>query len=225
LASRLGYHDTDAQLGVEQFMHDYYHHVLALREVNDILLQHFDEAILRAHYAPEIEPINERFQIRDNYIETRSNDVFRRHPAALIEMFVIMANRRDIQACARQPFVGAQQSRSHRRGFRNDPEVTGRSSICCARRTRWCRIDAHAPDACCAVHTGVRRDRPDAARPVHIYTVDAHTMMVIRNMRLHYRSSQDTFPALHRIKNLPKIELLYIAGLFHDIAKGRGGDH
>ena len=61
----------------------------------------------------------------------------------------------------------------------------------------------------------------------HIYTVDAHTMMVIRNMRrLHYRSSQDTFPvAYHCIKNLPKIELLYIAGLFHDIAKGRGGDH
>ncbi len=61
----------------------------------------------------------------------------------------------------------------------------------------------------------------------HIYTVDAHTMMVIRNMRrLHYRSSQDTFPvAYHCVKNLPKIELLYIAGLFHDIAKGRGGDH
>ena len=61
----------EAQLGVEQFMHDYYRHVLSLREVNDILLQHFDEAILRAHYEPEIEPINERFQIRDNYIETR----------------------------------------------------------------------------------------------------------------------------------------------------------
>ncbi len=61
----------------------------------------------------------------------------------------------------------------------------------------------------------------------HIYTVDAHTMMVIRNMRrLHYRSSQETFPvAYHCIKSLPKIELLYIAGLFHDIAKGRGGDH
>jgi [protein-PII] uridylyltransferase len=61
----------------------------------------------------------------------------------------------------------------------------------------------------------------------HIYTVDAHTMMVIRNMRrLHYRSSQETFPVAHHcIKGLPKIELLYVAGLFHDIAKGRGGDH
>ena len=54
LATRFGYRDTDAQLGVEQFMHDYYRHVL-LREVNDILLQHFDEAILRAGEPPRIE--------------------------------------------------------------------------------------------------------------------------------------------------------------------------
>ena len=64
-------------------MHDYYSHVLSLREVNDILLQHFDEAILRAHYEPEIEPINERFQIRDNYIETRSERRVSRAPAGV----------------------------------------------------------------------------------------------------------------------------------------------
>jgi [protein-PII] uridylyltransferase len=52
-------------------------------------------------------------------------------------------------------------------------------------------------------------------------------MLVIRNMRrFHYRSSEARYPvACHCVKNLPKIELLYIAGLFHDIAKGRGGDH
>ncbi|MCZ6854097.1 MAG: HD domain-containing protein, partial [Gammaproteobacteria bacterium] len=57
--------------------------------------------------------------------------------------------------------------------------------------------------------------------------VDAHTMMVIRFMRrFHYRSMQEHFPvACHCIKNIPKIELIYIAGLFHDIGKGRGGDH
>ena len=61
----------------------------------------------------------------------------------------------------------------------------------------------------------------------HIYTVDAHTMMVIRNMRrFHYRSSEEHFPvACHCVRNLPKVELLYIAGLYHDMGKGRGGDH
>ena len=61
----------------------------------------------------------------------------------------------------------------------------------------------------------------------HIYTVDAHTMMVIRNMRrFRYEHALETFPVAHRcVKSIPKGELLYIAGLFHDIGKGRGGDH
>jgi [protein-PII] uridylyltransferase len=61
----------------------------------------------------------------------------------------------------------------------------------------------------------------------HIYTVDAHTMMVIRNMRrFRYESALEEFPIAHRcVKSIPKGELLYIAGLFHDIGKGRGGDH
>ena len=125
LADRLGYKDTEAQLGVEQFMHDYYSHVLSLREVNDILLQHFDEAILRAHYEPEIEPINERFQIRDNYIETRGEEVFRVHPPALMEMFVIMANRRDIAGVRATTIRQVRNSLDLiDEAFRNDPEVT-----------------------------------------------------------------------------------------------------
>ena len=61
----------------------------------------------------------------------------------------------------------------------------------------------------------------------HIYTVDAHTMMVIRNMRkFRYRSAQEEYPiAYHCVHTIPKIELLYLSGLFHDIGKGRGGDH
>ena len=61
----------------------------------------------------------------------------------------------------------------------------------------------------------------------HIYTVDAHTMMVIRNMRkFRYRlTRQDNPIAYHCVHSIPKIELLYLSGIFHDIGKGRGGDH
>jgi [protein-PII] uridylyltransferase len=231
LAERFGYRDSPAQLAVEQFMHDYYRHVLALREVNDVLLQHFDEAILRAHYAPDIVPINARFQLRDGYIETCGADVFTRHPPALMEMFVIMANRRDVVG------VRASTIRSVRDAldliddaFRHDPVVT----------SLFVEL-LRAPYTLVSQLTRMRRYGvlgryiPEFGRVIgqmqhdlfHAYTVDAHTMMVIRNMRrLHYRSSEEKFPlACECVRNLPKIELLYIAGLFHDIGKGRGGDH
>jgi len=231
LAERLGYRDSDAKLGVEQFMHDYYRHVLALREVNDVLLQHFDEAILRAHYTPEIEPINDRFQIRDSYIEVRHADVFREHPSALLEIFVIMANRRDITG-VRAATIRLVRDHLHLIDdrFRDDPEVT---SLFIAllkaphtlvsqltRMRRYGVLGRYIPEFG-AVIGQMQHDL------FHCYTVDAHTMMVIRNMRrLHYRSSQERFPlASECVRSLPKIELLYIAGLFHDIGKGRGGDH
>ena len=61
----------------------------------------------------------------------------------------------------------------------------------------------------------------------HRYTVDAHTLLVIRNLRRFTQPEEEKlFPvAAHIMKNLPKPELLYISGLYHDIGKGRGGDH
>ncbi len=232
LAERFGYCDTPAQLAVEQFMHDYYRHVLALREVNDILLQHFDEALPRAKWRrAKIEPVNARFQVHNNYMETTSPDVFENEPAALIELFVIMANRQDIAG------VRAATIRLIRDNleliddeFRRNAKVTGYF------------IDLlRAPYTLVSQLTRMRRYGilgryiPEFGRIVgqmqhdlfHIYTVDAHTMMVIRNMRrFRYAESQAQYPlAWQCVRDIPKIELLYIAGFFHDLGKGRGGNH
>ncbi|GIS75520.1 MAG: hypothetical protein CM1200mP12_12390 [Gammaproteobacteria bacterium] len=61
----------------------------------------------------------------------------------------------------------------------------------------------------------------------HIYTVDAHTLQVLKNMRrLLLGTSKDIYPfASELTQRLPKLEILYIAGLYHDIGKGRGRDH
>jgi [protein-PII] uridylyltransferase len=61
----------------------------------------------------------------------------------------------------------------------------------------------------------------------HIYTVDAHTLQVVNNMRrFSYPDQAEKFPIASAIlKRMAKPDLLYIAGLYHDIAKGRGGDH
>ncbi len=231
LAERLGFADTDARRGVERFMSLYYQHVLALREVNDIVLQYFDESILRGRERPLIEPINPRFQIRNHYIEIRHPDVLRENPSALLEIFVIMANRRDISG-VRAGTIRAIREHLHLidDAFRENPE-----------NTRLFMDLLKAPYTLVSQLTRMRRYGvlgrylPEFGRVIgqmqhdlfHIYTVDAHTMMVIRNMRrFHYRSSEADYPvACHSVRNLPKVELLYIAGLYHDIGKGRGGDH
>ncbi|MBE9562472.1 MAG: HD domain-containing protein, partial [Proteobacteria bacterium] len=61
----------------------------------------------------------------------------------------------------------------------------------------------------------------------HVYTVDQHTLFVVRNLRrLFLPKHSNEFPFYSKLSNnIPKPELLYLAGLFHDIAKGRGGDH
>lgn len=231
LAQRLGFADTNARLGVERFMHLYYRHVLELRELNDILLQHFEEAILSSRGRPRIEPINERFQIHNDYIEATDPTVFERSPRAILEIFVIMANRRDISG------VRAQTIRLIRDSlhliddsFRADPEnaalfmdLLKAPYTLVSQLTRMRRYGVLA------------RYLPEFGRVVgqmqhdlfHIYTVDAHTMMVIGNMRrFRYRASEERFPvACHCVKEIPKPELLYVSGLYHDIGKGRGGDH
>ena len=230
LAERLGFVDTDAQRGVERFMHHYYRHVLALTEVNDILIQYFQENIV-SRSRQKKQALNERFEIVDSYIEARDDELFTKTPSAILEAFVIMANRRDI-AGVRARTIRLIRDALHLidDDYRADPEHTKLF------------IDLlKAPYTLVSQLTRMRRYGilgryiPEYGRVVgqmqhdlfHIYTVDAHTMMVIRNMRrFRYRSSEEAFPvAFHCVHTIPKVELLYIAGLYHDIGKGRGGDH
>lgn len=230
LSERLGFVDTDAQRGVERFMHHYYRHVLALTEVNDILIQYFNENIVASKRRKK-QALNDRFQIVDSYIEAIDGRVFLDKPSAILEIFVILANRRDIAGVRAQTIRQIRDSLdSIDEQFRRNPE-----------HTRLFIDLLKAPYTLVSQLTRMRRYGilgryiPEFGRVVgqmqhdlfHIYTVDAHTMTVIRNMRrFRYRSSEEAFPvAFHCVHTIPKVELLYIAGLFHDIGKGRGGDH
>ena len=88
LARMFGYQDSDMRLAVEQFMKQYYRCALALGQLNEVLMQHFDQVILRADAAEEVVVINGNFQIRNGYIETRSESIFRDDPSALLEIFL-----------------------------------------------------------------------------------------------------------------------------------------
>ena len=229
LAQRLGYVDTAAKLGVERFMHQYYRYVLSLREVNDIVFQSLEESLAKGKL--RLEPINARFRIAGNQIEAVHDRVFADKPGALLELFVLLAHRRDVSG-ARAATIRLIRDHVHLidENFRSDPQ-NGRLFLNLlkapytlvtqlTRMRRYGILARYIPEFG-AVVGQMQHDL------FHIYTVDAHTMMTIRQMRLfRYRAQAETYPVAHHcVKSIPKVELLYIAGLFHDIGKGRGGDH
>ncbi|MBL4821463.1 MAG: [protein-PII] uridylyltransferase [Gammaproteobacteria bacterium] len=231
LASLLGYKDDNKALAVEKLMQQYYQVVANLRELNDVLLQHLDEAILRAGEKEKISQINNRFQIRNDYIEVKTPTVFQYFPFALLEIFVLMAQNPEIQGVRASTIRLIRENRelidaSFRKDIRNtslfmellrSPYML---TLQLKRMARYGILERYLPEF--EQITGqMQHDL------FHIYTVDAHTLQVVENMRRFLlKDAATNFPvAAHVAKNLPKIELLYIAGLYHDIAKGRGGDH
>lgn len=231
IAAIFGYQDNGSRLAVEQLMQKYYRTVLQLGELNDVIIQHFNETILMADEPDEIIELNERFHIRNEFIEVKHNKVFAEHPSSMLEIFLLMARTEGVKG-ARATTI--RNLRNHRHliddNFRADPVNT---SIFLAlmrtptrlvtqlwRMRKWGILGRYLPEF--AGITGqMQHDL------FHIYTVDAHTLQVVRNMRrFRFADNRDQFPLASRlIHEVPKVELCYIAGLYHDIAKGRGGDH
>jgi len=230
IASQFGYEDGD-QLAVEQFMQSYYRTAQRVNTINDILLQDFEEVIVRTGERLRARPVNERFQIANNQLEAIDSEVFIRHPSALLEMFVLVGSDESIEGF-RASTIRLAREHVHLidDNFRNDPENTAlfiRLLGCnnhlftqLRRMGRWGILGAYLPE----FGRVIGQMQFDL---FHIYTVDAHTLQVVRNMRMfRYRNNEQRFPvAAHIHPRLPRIELLYIAGLYHDIAKGMGGDH
>ena len=231
LAKLFEYEDDDNSLGVEKLMQQYYRAVANLRELNDVLLQHLDEAILREGERVRIEPLNNRFQINNGYIEVCSGNVFERTPFAILEMFVLLAQNPQIEGIRASTI---RLLRDNRRliddEFRLDIRNTSlfmellrsphRLTFQLRRMSRYGILGRYLPEFG-KIMGQMQHDL------FHIYTVDAHTLQVVENMRTFNRPHErENYPLASKIvSNLPKIELLYIAGLYHDIAKGRGGNH
>ncbi len=231
LAQIFDFKDDKNSLGIEKLMKEYYRSVMTLRELNDVLLQLFDEEIIRSKEKAKVLTLNARFQIRNDYLEAIHSRVFRQSPFALIEIFVLYAQNEKIKG------IRAQTIRLIRNGrqlidskFRNDIRNTTlfmellRSPYKMVTRLRQMKrygiLGAYLPE----FGRVIGQMQHDL---FHIYTVDDHTLQVVENMRrLRHPEAAEKYPLASRIvKTLPKVELLYIAGLYHDIAKGRGGDH
>ncbi|MGS2717110.1 [protein-PII] uridylyltransferase [Eionea flava] len=231
LAELFGYQDTEEALAIEQFMHRYYRVVLALRELNDVLLQFLDEAIIKLDQAIEITPINERFQLRNTYIEVTHPNVFVENPSALLEIFVLLGQNKSITGIRALTIRLIRESRYLiDESFCKNPvnnqlfmallRSPYRLVTQLKRMVRYGVLGLYLPE----FGRIIGQMQHDL---FHIYTVDAHTLNLIRFMRRFLlEEKNDRYPlACEIIKQVSNLELLYSAGLYHDIAKGRGGDH
>ena len=231
IAKLFGYEDDDKGLAVEHFMKDYFRWVLKLGVLNEMLVQLFDEAILRACEPVKLYEINQRFRVRNGYIEAAHDRVFRESPWALIEIFTLIAQH-DFVNGVRAATIRLihQHCRQIDAEYREDPRANRlflqllgapfRVATQLDRMKRYGVLGRFIPE----FGKIVGQTQHDL---FHVYSVDSHTLRVVRNMRrLLLPEANERFPSVaFAARRLPRPELLYIAGLFHDIAKGRGGDH
>lgn len=230
IAKQLNYEDKPHSLGVEQLMQEYYRTALRVTRLNEMLLQFFSEAILTSRKAPG-KPLNDEFQIINGNLDVVDELVFDRRPNALMEVFVHLQEIDQISGITARTIRLLRQKRALiDDDFRADPE----------NHQMFLRL-LRAPHG--VIHELRRMNRygilgrfiPEFGRIVglmqydlfHAYTVDAHTLFVVNNLRRFALSRfNHEFPYCSQImQSLKKPELVYLAGLFHDIGKGRGGDH
>jgi len=230
LAAEFGFTDEDQNLAVEQLMQRYYRTIMGLNRLNEMLLQLFREAILLHDRLGPPVAINARFQSRSGYLEVTRNDLFRQDPVALIEVFHLLQTHSKIKGIRASTI---RLIREHRHLI--DAKVRGNP-----RARRLFIAIMRYPGITYAMQRMNEYGVLAAYLPIfaeivgrmqydlfHVYTVDEHCLRVMRNLRSFMTPGQvpehPLCTAIARI--IPKFEILCLSGLFHDIAKGRGGDH
>jgi len=229
LAKTFGYEDASYTLAVEQLMQRYYRTVLDVSFLSELLLQAFRDAILPGDPAPQT--LNQRFHIRNDYLEITGPEVFARHPSALLEMFLLLQQNPQLhgvgastmRAVARSLWLIDEEFRQnprHHRLFLDILRAPAGVTHQLRRMNTYGVLGRYIP----AFGRIVGRMQYDL---FHAYTVDAHTLFVVSNLRrLALPKYDHELPQLSSLmQQLPRQEIIYLAALFHDIAKGRGGDH
>jgi len=216
--------------GIEAFMQRYYQTVMEVSRLNDIVMSLFEERLLPKRKL-KATTIDEHFEIKNGFLEVRSPHLFAEKPSLMLALFATLEKNIDL------------------RGI-------GPRTIGIIKRNLWLIDDDFKADSenkklfleILGAPTGVSRSLkhmnaygilgayiPNFQNVVgrmqfdlfHAYTVDAHTLFVVENLRrFSLERFNDEYPLCSSImQSLDRPELAYLSGLFHDIAKGRGGDH
>ena len=229
LAEQMGIAASANRRASEHLMQRYYHTKRAVRQFNTILLQNLHDHLFRE--TPQVHALNERFMAVGTLLEIRDEDLFEKIPAAIFELFLLMEQHpelTDLSAKTLRALWRAQHKVDA--AFRRDPQNRARfmeilrqpKGVLHAlrRMNQYGILGAYIP----AFGRIVGQMQHDL---FHVYTVDEHILMVVRNLRrFAVPEFAHEYPLCSQLMSeFARPEVLYIAGLFHDIAKGRGGDH
>ncbi|MCJ8314479.1 MAG: [protein-PII] uridylyltransferase [Saccharospirillaceae bacterium] len=231
VAAALGFEDSNGLLAVEKMMKQYYRCVVKVSELNEILLQHFEEAILKIDPTLSIKAINEKFNRRNHLIDIKNEQVLLDDPSIILEIFV--------ELCKDDSLKGVH---SHtRRIIHQHLDLIDDDFRASAKNKEFfkrilCSYLGTSSNLRRMNRLGILgRFIPQFGRVIgqmqydlfHIYTVDAHTLLTIRNIRK-FRHIENTkkYPTATAVYHrLDRVYVLIIAALFHDLGKGRGGNH
>jgi [protein-PII] uridylyltransferase len=213
----------------EALMRRYYWAAKAVTQLNQILLLNIQERI-NPHTYP-LRPINERFLDKSGMLEVASDDLYLREPHAILETFLVYETTVGIKGLSARTLRALYNARAVMNSqFRRDP----------VNRDTFRRILQQPQGITHALRlmnqTSVLGRYLWIFRKIvgqmqhdlfHVYTVDQHILMVLRNVRRFFMAEHShEYPMCSQLAaGWDKPWILFVAALFHDIAKGRGGDH
>jgi [protein-PII] uridylyltransferase len=230
VAESFGYAATRVQRSSEVLMREYYWAAKAVTQLNQILMLNIEERINGREALP-MEPINERFLDRGGMLEVASDDLYLRDPLAILETFLVFQQRPGIQGLSARTLRALYNARvvmnaAWRRHPRNRELFMAnlRQPQGLTHAFRLMNQTSVLGRYLWVFRRIVGRMQHDL---FHVYTVDQHILMVLRNMRRFFIPEHaHEYPFCSQLAaTWDKPELLYVAALFHDVAKGRGGDH
>ena len=217
----------------EVLMRRYYWAAKAVTQLNQILLQNIEEHLraARGEAAPEQRRINERFFDKGGMIEVASDDLYQREPQAILETFLLYAKTpglKGLSARTLRALYNARTVMDH--GFRTDP-ANRKTFLAILQQPQGITHAFRLMNQTSVLGRYLwvfRRIVGQMQHDLfHVYTVDQHILMVLRNVRRFFIPEHaHEYPFCSQLAaGWDKPWVLYIAALFHDIAKGRGGDH
>ena len=213
----------------EALMRRYYWAAKAVTQLNQILLLNIEERLNPQTHEPR--PINENFFDKAGMIEVASDDLYQRNPHAILETFLVYQTTVGLKGLSARTLRALYNARGLMDGkFRNDP--VNRATF----RQILMQHDGITHAMRLMNQTSVlgrylwvfRRIVGQMQHDLfHVYTVDQHILMVLRNVRRFFMAEHaHEYPFCSQLgAGWDKPFILYAAALFHDIAKGRGGDH